>query len=179
MCAVEGCERDSVSRGWCHMHYVRWRRSGDPLVTVGRPRRPAPADERFFARVVAGPGCCWIWTGPLSGPYASFSVGRRSVLGHRWVWEFTNSPIPEGLTVDHLCRVKRCVNPSHMEIVTQRVNGERSDSAAALNSRKTECVNGHPFDAANTYTPPGGARRVCRACALRRTREWQARKVST
>lgn len=179
ICSIEGCGGTATRRGWCVTHYSRWYRHGGPLALRGRSRRPAPVAERFWARVQPAWGH-WIWTGPCSGPYASFSIGQQTVLGHRWAWESVNGPIPDGLMVDHLCRVKLCVNPGHMEIVTPRVNGERSDNASALNSRKTECVNGHPFDEENTLVRAGTGHRVCRECGRRRWREWNAaRKANT
>jgi hypothetical protein len=83
-------------------------------------------------------------------------------LVHRMAWERTNGPIPEGLTIDHLCRVRLCVNVEHMEVVPTGVNTLRGYSPSAVHARKTECANGHPFDDANTYRWRG--HRMCRAC---------------
>jgi len=77
-------------------------------------------------------------------------------------------PIPDGLTIDHLCRNRACVKPAHLEAVSQRVNTLRSPIAvAAINARKTHCKRGHAFDDLNTRVsigPNGQRRRDCRAC---------------
>lgn len=84
--------------------------------------------ERFMEKVqeenAADP--CWLWTGALnSRGYGHFGVGSRVVRAHRWAYEHFVGPIPEGLTVDHLCEQKRCVNPEHMEAVTPEENHAR------------------------------------------------------
>lgn len=78
-------------------------------------------------------------------------------------------PIPEGMYLDHLCSVKRCVNPAHLEPVTSKENARRY-----FNSLST-CVNGHPWTDENTYRRPTG-RRDCRACVRRRSAEYAERK---
>jgi hypothetical protein len=80
------------------------------------------------------------------------------VLAHRMAYELARDPIPAGLVIDHLCRNKRCVNPSHLEAVEQRVNLLRGET----NSAKTHCINGHEFTPDNTYMWQG--KRSCRAC---------------
>ncbi|MFD7016051.1 HNH endonuclease signature motif containing protein [Streptomyces sp. NPDC059928] len=87
-------------------------------------------------------------------------------------YELLVGPIPAGLHLDHLCRVRRCVNPAHLEAVTCAENLRRGTSFAAVNSAKTECVHGHPFDEENTYF--SRRQRDCRTC--RRLRAAQTRK---
>ena len=79
-------------------------------------------------------------------------------------YELHVGPIPKGLTVDHTCRNRRCVNPNHMEIVTQKENNARGNSPSAINARKTHCKRGHPFSGDNLYVDPGRQSRHCRAC---------------
>lgn len=93
---------------------------------------------------------------------------------HRYAYEHFIGPIPEGLQVDHLCRVRNCVNPDHLEAVTCRENVLRGDGVAAANARATHCPQGHAYDEANTYTWTNGGRH-CRACARIKTREQRAR----
>jgi hypothetical protein len=79
-------------------------------------------------------------------------------------------PVPVGKQIDHLCRVTLCVNPEHLEPVTCLENLLRGRTVNAANAAKTACVNGHPFDADNTYVAPDGTRecRICRTSARRR-----------
>jgi hypothetical protein len=111
---------------------------------------------------------CWIWQ--LAVTASGYGhVGRAAYQGgaHRWVYQHLRGPIPEGMQLDHLCRVKVCVNPEHMEVVTGWENRRRGTSPIARYAAATHCVNGHPFDAANTrYAKRGNRiRRQCRACA--------------
>jgi hypothetical protein len=85
------------------------------------------------------------------------------VGAHRWSYEALVGPIPPGLEIDHLCRVRNCVNPSHLEPVTKAVNILRGESMSARHARQTHCKSGHPFDAENTRMTTDGQRR-CRTC---------------
>ena len=131
--------------------------------------------ERFFAKVeFNGPlperrpelGPCWLWTRPLEHHYyARFWDGGRLVYAHRWAYEFCVAPISDGLEIDHLCRVRHCVNLDHLEVVTSRVNIMRGDTPAARNFAKTECPKGHQYTPENTRLQGPHARwRSCRAC---------------
>lgn len=119
---------------------------------------------------------CWLWTGgPSSGGlYGGIRYKGRQRGAHRVVYELLVGAIPAGLQIDHLCRVPRCVNPGHLEPVTQRENILRSRSYTARNAKATHCIHGHPFDAENTYIKPNG-NRDCRACARRRRLQREAR----
>jgi len=148
-----------------------------------RPR--APLLERFEKFITFEPcllradlGDCWVWTGVLSdGRYANFGVTdasgkRRNHRGHGLSYSWWVGEVPEGLQLDHLCRVTRCVNPWHVEPVTGRENTLRADGFAAENASKTHCINGHAFDFANTYTRPDSTR-GCRRCRYEANRRWQ------
>ncbi|MFD0772635.1 HNH endonuclease signature motif containing protein [Streptomonospora algeriensis] len=129
---------------------------------------PALADEldRFWRSVTIppGPDACWTWTGALDrGGYGKFFIAGREYIAHRLAYEIVLGPIPGGLCIDHLCRHRACVNPVHLEPVTQRENVLRGNSPAALHARATHCPEGHPFDETNTYLYPDG-RRGCRTC---------------
>ncbi len=109
-------------------------------------------------------GHCHLWIGSIHAEgYGVYS----DVLAHRIVYELTLGPIPAGLTLDHLCRVRPCVNPRHLEPVTLAVNVLRGESLPARNARKTHCPKGHPYDASNTYVNPRTGWRLCRACRRR------------
>lgn len=166
-CSVEDCNRKHYGRGYCQMHLARLRRFGDPLIARGP--RPS-AEQRFWAKVNKdGPiplhaphlGACWIWTGsPINSGYGNFYSERRTfVLAHRFAYELLVGPVPEGLTIDHLCRVPLCVNPAHLEPVTQAENNRRAAEA----NRRDHCPHGHEYTPENSYIAPRGDRR-CREC---------------
>lgn len=97
-----------------------------------------------------------VWTAlVLAKDVATFEV-------HRVVWTLWRKPIPQGLTIDHLCRNKGCANPRHLEPVAHRENVLRGVSPAARHAQKIHCTNGHEFTPENTYRYGGG--RFCRAC---------------
>lgn len=110
---------------------------------------------------------CWLWKACTNGPmkYAWFYVGGRQphIYAHRLLYELFKGPIPRGLTIDHLCRVPNCVNPNHLEAVTLKENLRRGTSFAAINFKKTVCINGHPYTEENTQLRENGRRcRICR-----------------
>jgi hypothetical protein len=119
---------------------------------------------------------CWRWTGAANRRtgYGKFSLEKgRQVLPHRFAYESLRSEIPAGLQIDHLCRVRLCVNPWHMEPVTARVNILRSDNPAAINARREACQKGHPFTEENTYRVVGKSYRKCATCHKARARSYR------
>lgn len=124
---------------------------------------------RFESRyeVVAETGC-WLWLGRLSrqGGYGWFDLRRDARKAHRVSYELHRGPIPGGLEMDHLCRVRRCVNPHHLEPVTHAINVTRG--LGSHYKYKTHCVNGHVFSDDNLYkTRPN---RDCKTCARDRSK---------
>lgn len=124
-------------------------------------------------------GDCVLWTGSIdTRGYGYVKADGRTYRAHRLAYEEAHGEIPEGLVIDHLCRVRACVNPDHMEAVTQRVNVLRGESLQAQNARKTECIRGHAFDDENTLLTADG-RRQCRTCTnARQLRRYHERKAS-
>lgn len=122
-------------------------------------------NERFDSRWVPEPMTgCWLWVGTASPRgYATFRVNGRKIGVHRFAYERWVGPIRDGLVVDHICNNPTCVNPDHLQAITQRDNVRRGRGTSGINSRKQECIHGHPFDADNTYVDPGGGRH-CREC---------------
>lgn len=107
---------------------------------------------------------CWLWTGTLNVyGYGLAWYGKKLHMAHRLVYEHEREPIPKGMVTDHICRVRKCVNPDHIEIVTNGANVLRGVSNSAVNARKKFCKNGHEFSPENTYVYPNGWR-GCRTC---------------
>lgn len=133
------------------------------------------AVERTIARFwsyVDKTSTCWVWTGWHNGRYPGFSIGRVKVYAHRFSYELANGSIPDGLTIDHLCRNKMCVNPAHLEAVTNQQNVLRGDSPKVMSQRRRPdqqlCGTGrHPW-------VPGAKR--CAACKLEANRASRARR---
>lgn len=132
--------------------------------------------ERVESRILRdAPGDCWIWTGAVD----TDGYGRYSKdPAHRLVYVSAVGPIPDGLQIDHLCRVRPCVNPAHLEPVTAAENNRRRDEALGLGVYATHCKNGHEFTPENTrrrVRAGGQEERVCRACIAVRQRAYVAR----
>lgn len=172
-CTIPDCARKHYGRGYCAMHHRRWQRHGHPgtdrLYVIGA------APNRFWQHVSFGDGC-WEWLAYRQpNGYGQFAItSSKNVPAHRWAYEFCVGPIPAGYEPDHLCRNRACVNPDHIEPVTHRENGLRGIGPAAINARKTHCLEGHLFAGANLYVRPDGTRE-CRICMRRRDRKRRMR----
>ena len=132
VCAVTDCERPHEAKGWCRNHLRRWKEYGDPLgVSILR----ASEHVRFWAKVdrqgAVPPGQpelgrCWLWLGEINNTgYGRFKYERRMQVAHRFAFVEAKGFVPDGLCLDHLCRVRRCVNPGHLEAVTFSENVRR------------------------------------------------------
>ena len=117
--------------------------------------------QRFEEKYIPEPNSgCWLWLGALThNGYAVLSIGGKTERAHRWAYASAHGPIPPDMELDHLCRVRCCVNPSHLEVVTSAENGKRSP----FKGSKTHCVRGHEFTDKNTYWRKEG-RRNCLEC---------------
>lgn len=126
----------------------------------------ARAEARFWSKVTFGvQGGCWLWSAARSDRgYGCIRVNRKLIYAHRFAYELLVGEVPEGMQLDHLCRVRHCVNPAHLEVVTQRENIRRGNGLSAQRARRTHCPQGHPYDEANTYVRPDGRGRGCQAC---------------
>lgn len=135
---------------------------------------------RFWAKVdrTGGPAACWPWTAyrTRSG-YGRFNLGGKRIdTAHRVAYVLLRGPVPEGLQLDHLCRVRHCVNPAHLEPVTQRENLLRGATVPARYATRTRCVNGHEFTPENTAPGRTPGQRRCRACDRERMRRYRSRQ---
>lgn len=128
--------------------------------------------DRLLAKVTEDENGCWIFSGATTNGYGVIGLGSRSEgtrQTHRVAYELFVGQVPDGLHLDHLCMVRRCCNPDHLEPVTQAENNRRMKAA----NRATACRRGHPFTPENTRHTP--RQRVCRTCV----REWNRANRST
>jgi hypothetical protein len=130
----------------------------------------SPVEARFWAKVEKRVDGCWVWTAKItSHGYGEFWIDGRGRGAHRVAYELVIGPIPEGLEIDHLCRVRNCVNPAHLEAVTASENIKRTFVRGRRHHNRdaTHCRLGHPLEGDNLYISPRGGR-FCRICARRR-----------
>lgn len=153
------------------MHTERDQTSGRLL-----PRQTLP-DVWLVATPEPNSGC-WLWTGyvdPKIG-YGRMEFNGKRTVAHRVYWEAENGAVPTGLQLDHLCRVRSCVNPAHPEPVTQQENIRRGEGIPVINARKTHCNHGHEFTMENAYQQKSRLGRRCITCAKVTRREYFLKK---
>lgn len=171
-CSVDGCGGEHYAKSLCCKHYskmryhtvpglrevvnARNRHRGQVLAT--NPNRY----QKFFDRVEFTDSC-WLWVGPkLPNGYGRVSWMGKLTLTHRIAYEMLVGPIPSGLTIDHLCRVRACLRPDHLEPVALYINVMRGLNPTAINKRKTHCPRGHLLTPGNLV--PSVAKRGARSC---------------
>ena len=132
--------------------------------------------ERIAEKFSVDPSGCWLWSATITGKgsgQVQFEGKRQKA--HRVLYQILRGPIPEGLTLDHLCRNRACVNPWHCEAVPLGVNLLRGIGFAAINAAKTHCKKGHEFTPQNTYRSKVG--RECRICRAANRPAWRRARV--
>lgn len=131
----------------------------------------ADVDNRFWSKVDAwGPFACWTWTRARDrNGYGKFWLNGTMHLAHRVSWQTLVGPVPEGMSLDHLCRNPACVNPDHLEPVTHAENVRRG-AGGAHTRQKTHCPQGHPYDGDNLRIGRTRGERYCRECQRQKDR---------
>jgi hypothetical protein len=144
-----------------------------------RARMKRDSLDRFWSHVVVLPTGCWLWTGSAHPErYGLFYFDKnRRVFAHKWAYMALIGEYPQGLHLDHLCRVRPCVNPAHLEPVTPAINNKRSNSPTSRNLRKTHCVRGHPLSGDNLYIAHRG-NRECTLCKRALNCGYRARRAA-
>lgn len=167
-CVVDDaeCIPGRLKRGLCDLHYKRQRRTG----TTAAPERI----DHLQRYEVDGNGC-WLWTGTVYwNGYGSISEATYGTgLAHRASYEHHVGPIPDGMDLDHLCRVRRCIAPHHLEPVTHAVNIQRGHDARM----QGRCSRGHDQTLPGArWTEPGTGRSYCRRCKSDREKAGRERR---
>ena len=137
-------------------------------------KRGTPTKERILARIRIDPSNqCWNWIGALDDKgYGLLSVNGKTQRAYRTLYQEMVGIVPKGLTLDHLCRNRLCVNPVHLEVVTYQTNILRGNGLAAQEAKRTHCPRGHEYTEENTHygKTRQGIGRWCRQCDKERSR---------
>lgn len=133
-CLVVTCDTSQVSRGYCNKHYLKLLRYGDPEI-ASQYRYNTP--ELFWSKAVRV-GDCLIWQGRLDDKgYGRWRCDGQEMRAHQYAFTNSHGPIPQGMEVDHRCRVRACVDPNHLRIATSKQNSEN------LSRHSDRSVSGH------------------------------------
>lgn len=183
-CKQQPCENEAKTLGWCILHYHR-HYYGRPMDVPKAPRKSDPY-IRFISLAIINPETgCWIWNANRNhSGYGMFKFKGKSRVAHKWIYEFLNGEVKPPLQLDHLCMVKCCVNPSHLEPVTASENirrahraygTERKPKVKKENIIKTHCPYGHPYSGDNLRMI-GPNHRQCITCHRKAVRQTYWRK---
>ena len=166
ICCIPECTGFVVGWNWCTKHYERWRKYGDPLFTKTGAGKPLA--ERFQSKTRPAANGCIEWTaGQVSFGYGGFHWRGKLWRAHRMAWTLAHGDIPDGLTVDHMCRNRLCVNVAHLRLLTLGENaadGKAHHHYAILGMKPGHCLAGHEMTPENTYIVPATGRRCCQTC---------------
>lgn len=138
MCSVDGCDKPHIARGWCHMHYKRWRRKGDSD-NMEIKILYKTSEEAFENRTQWQPNGCLLWLGHVNNQgYGAIKVNGKNAGTHCYAWEQANGPIPDGLFVLHHCDRPPCCNVDHLFLGTQQDNMDDMIAKGRDNKAKGE-----------------------------------------
>lgn len=138
-------------------------------------KRITPPIVRFELSYEVLDDGCWQWLKYKNKGYGRFNNGTKVVDAHRWYYMQTvNKELTTDMHLDHLCRNRACVNPKHLEVVTNLINWERGQSITRKKSLQTHCIHGHKFTKDNTYYR--GSKRRCNRCHAISERNYRAKK---
>lgn len=145
---------------------------------AGQPRKNTR--ENFYSKLKKMSNDCWEWQAKIHNPtgYGHICINGKTYLAHRVSYELHIGKIPKGLTVDHVCRNRKCVNPLHLRLLTGKENTLAGIGIAAQNARKTHCFRGHPLFGNNLYIDSKGGR-VCKICQKIRYTKYLKNKLIT
>ena len=142
------------------------------------PHLTKAISDRFWTHVdKTGHNGCWLWTAFINNEgYGAYRAGPMVFKAHRVAYTLLNGEVPDLLPLDHLCRVRACVNPAHLEPVTNQENIIRGFAPTAVNARKTHCPKGHPLAEGNLEPSQAAlGRRSCHTCHREASRQSQLR----
>ena len=132
-------------------------------------------DERITESIIeVTDGSCLISECGITNGYCYMNMNGKKTALHRYVYEREFGKIPKGYVIDHLCENTQCINPYHLEVVTNKENVLRGNGLTAQNARKTHCKRGHEFTPENTYLDKAGKGRACNTCMIAYSRNWRA-----
>ena len=136
--------------------------------------------QRFLNKIIIIENGCWIWTASLNSyGYGKFRYNSMDQGAHRFIYEYLNGLIPKKLEIDHLCRNRDCVNPTHLELVDHNTNLKRGNAISTICSTKTQCPNGHPYSGKNLLIIKAkyGIGRRCRICYKKSIEKYRAKQL--
>ena len=131
ICLIDGCAREAYCRGACKSCYNRhWKQGRLEELPASRPQswRGVSREDYFWSRVDKS-GDCWTWVGPLTDGYGILQFRDGSIRAHRFAWSLIHGEIPDGMTVDHVCHSRRCVNVDHLRLASKAENSRNRSGA--------------------------------------------------
>jgi hypothetical protein len=169
VCQVTDCDTKTWSDArYCSLHYEHMRKWGKFDRTIY---------DKIAEKYIIDDNGCWLWqkTMGMDG-YSRITIAGKIQSLHRVMYIHAKGKIPAGLVIDHLCRVRHCINPDHLEAVTSGENVMRGIGPTARNKQKTHCIRGHELIAKNlAVSELKKGHRICKICIMIRYRKYQER----